>query len=113
MNSVNDDKHPNKKAIAANEERFRALVNATSDIVYIMSADWREMKQLEGRNFLADTNEPLTDWISKYIHPLDQDQMRTAIDDARKENKIFSAGAPCTQGGWKHWMDLIARRAHF
>ncbi|GAA4202847.1 hypothetical protein GCM10022289_18250 [Pedobacter jeongneungensis] len=89
MNSVNDDKHPNKKAIAANEERFRALVNATSDIVYIMSADWREMKQLEGRNFLADTNEPLTDWISKYIHPLDQDQVRTAIDDAKRENKVF------------------------
>jgi len=89
MNSATEDKYISKKAIAANEERFRALITATSDIVYIMSADWREMKQLEGRDFLADTNEPLADWIAKYIHPLDHDQVKTAVEEARRENKIF------------------------
>ncbi|WP_025142418.1 PAS domain-containing sensor histidine kinase [Pedobacter jeongneungensis] len=89
MNSLTEDKYASKKAIAANEERFRALITATSDIVYIMSADWRDMKQLEGRDFLADTNEPLADWIAKYIHPLDHDQVRTAVEEARRANKIF------------------------
>ncbi|WP_293312475.1 PAS domain-containing sensor histidine kinase [Pedobacter sp. UBA5917] len=89
MSNIPEDNQASKKAITANEERFRALVTATSDIVYIMSADWREMKQLDGRDFLVDTNEPLADWIPKYIHAFDQDKVRTAIEEARRETKIF------------------------
>jgi DNA-binding response OmpR family regulator len=36
------------------EERFRAYMQATSDTVYRMSADWTEMRQLHGRNFIAE-----------------------------------------------------------
>ena len=44
------------------EERFRALVTASSDVVYQMSGDWTEMRRLVGRDFIADTLEPSRAW---------------------------------------------------
>ena len=38
--------------------RFQAFVEATSDVVYRMSPDWTEMRELRGRNFIADTDAP-------------------------------------------------------
>jgi two-component system sensor kinase FixL len=55
---------------ASVQERFRALIEATSDVVYCMSADWTEMRVLHGRQFILDTLEPNQAWLNKYI-PLD------------------------------------------
>ena len=75
--------------ISANEARFRALVTATSDIVYSMSADWRVMQQLDGRGFLRDTHKPTTDWQSNNIHPEDREKVNLAIEEAIRDKKIF------------------------
>src|SRR4051812_41223634 len=40
-----------QQGLRDSEERFRALTTATSDIVFRMSADWKEMRQLDGRGF--------------------------------------------------------------
>ena len=45
------------------EKRFRALVNASSDVVYRMSPDWTDMRQLENRSFISDTLGPRKNWI--------------------------------------------------
>ncbi|HVC30352.1 MAG TPA: ATP-binding protein [Steroidobacteraceae bacterium] len=60
--------------------QFRAFVGATSDAVFRMSADWSEMRHLEGNRFIADTKEPARDWIERYIPPSDQPQVRRAIE---------------------------------
>jgi PAS domain S-box-containing protein len=79
----------NQHIVATSEDRFRALVTATSNIVYSMSADWRIMQELDGRGFLSDTSEPIADWLPKYIHPQDQEMVQAAIDEAIREKKIF------------------------
>jgi len=79
----------NKQAVAANEERFRALVTATSDVIYSMSADWHVMRELDGRGFLNDTHEPITDWRSRNILPDDLEKVNAAIDEAIRTKKIF------------------------
>lgn len=71
------------------ETRFRALVNASSDVVYRMSPDWKEMRQLEGRGFLNDTGSPDPLWIEKYIHPKEQQRVKEAIEKAIKNKSIF------------------------
>ena len=76
-------------ALRASEQRFRALVEATSDVVYRMSADWSEMRQLYGRNFLYDTEIPDPLWMSRYIHPDDQVEVRSAIDKAIHNRETF------------------------
>lgn len=78
-----------KQAVAASEERFKALVTATSDSIYSMSPDWSEMRQLDGRGVLPDTHEPITDWLSKYIHPFDQETVKAAIQKAIQHKEIF------------------------
>ncbi|WP_398471384.1 HWE histidine kinase domain-containing protein [Tardiphaga sp.] len=54
------------------EKRFRALVSASSDVVYRMSPDWQEMRQLDGRGFLSDAEGPTVRWLDEYLFPEDQ-----------------------------------------
>ena len=39
-----------------------------------MSADWSEMRALDGRGLIADTNSPRRDWLNEYIVTEDQPQ---------------------------------------
>lgn len=71
------------------EKRFRALVNASSYVVYRMNPDWSEMWQLEGRSFISDTEAPRKDWIDVYIHPDDQATVRNAIRHAFENKAMF------------------------
>ncbi|HVW09705.1 MAG TPA: PAS domain S-box protein [Bryobacteraceae bacterium] len=75
--------------IGRSEERFRALVTATSDIVYRMSPDWREMHFLEGRDFIPDTTDPSRSWVQNYIHPDDQPRVLEALEEAIRTNSMF------------------------
>jgi two-component sensor histidine kinase len=76
-------------ALSASEERLRALVIASSDVVYSMSADWTEMRRLDGRGFLADKLEPGILWIDEYILPEDQPDVLAAIDRAVSGRRLF------------------------
>lgn len=76
-------------ALRASEARFRALVQASSDVVYHMSADWTEMRHLVSRNFIPDTLEPTRAWLQKYIHPDDRKQVLAAIRKAIRSRSVF------------------------
>ncbi len=71
-----------EKAVRESEKRFRALVTASSDVVYCMSPDWSEMRQLLGRGFIADTESPNRAWFQEYIHPDDQPHVMAVINEA-------------------------------
>ena len=77
------------EALRESEERFRAQVMASSDVVYRMNPDWSEMRQLHGRSFIADTEAPSRAWLQKYIHPDDQPCVLAAIDEAIRTKSIF------------------------
>src|SRR3569833_2040426 len=71
------------------ERRLRAFVAATSDVVYCMSPDWSVMYQLQGKHFIADTQNPERDWLQKYIHPDDQAGVMAAIREAIRTRTTF------------------------
>jgi two-component sensor histidine kinase len=75
--------------VRESERRFRALVNATSDVVYQMSPDWREMRRLDGRGFLIDTEGPTVDWMTRYLAPEDQPQIQAVIQEAIRARAPF------------------------
>jgi PAS domain S-box-containing protein len=90
MNNPSDDMHSlNEQSIAASEQRLRALVTATSDVIYSLSADWRVMRQLDGRGFLKDTYEPITNWQSRNVYTDDLGVVNAAIEEAIKNKKMF------------------------
>ncbi|MGO9893556.1 MAG: PAS domain S-box protein [Bryobacteraceae bacterium] len=78
-----------EEALRDSEERFRAQVTASSDAVYRMSPDWSEMRQLRGRDFIADTKTPSRAWLQEYIHPDDQPRVMAAIDEAIRSKSVF------------------------
>ncbi|HEX4648792.1 MAG TPA: CHASE3 domain-containing protein [Steroidobacteraceae bacterium] len=71
------------------ERLLRTFVLATSDVVYRMSPDWSEMRQLDGQGFIADTPEPSQGWLQKYIHPDDQTLVMGAIGEAIRTKSTF------------------------
>jgi signal transduction histidine kinase/DNA-binding response OmpR family regulator len=71
------------------DERFRAFVQATSDVIYRMNADWSQMRQLHGREVMPDTHEPDSAWIEKYIPNAARPRVLAAIQDAIREKRPF------------------------
>jgi PAS domain-containing protein len=78
-----------EEALRRSEEQFRLLVTATSDIVYRMGADWTQMEQLIGKNFLADTLGPTLAWAEAYIPVEDLPHVQAAIAEAIRQKSTF------------------------
>lgn len=78
-----------ERALKASEGRFRALVNATSDVIYQMTADWSVMQPLDGRGFISDNASPNPDWLNKNIFPEDQPHILAAINEAIRTKSVF------------------------
>lgn len=93
-------------ALRASEQRLRAFTNATNDVVYRMSRNWSEMRELDGLDFIAETPEPNRAWLSKYIPPDDQAQVMQAIESAIATKGAFELEhrviRPDGSLGWTH-----------
>lgn len=76
-------------ALRSSEERLRALTTATNDVIYRMGPDWNQMYQLDGRNFLNNTGDPISNWLEKYIHPEDQQMVACAVREAVSTKSVF------------------------
>jgi PAS domain S-box-containing protein len=78
-----------EQALRASEERFRALITASSEALYRMSPDWSEMRQLHSRSFLANTERPSRTWLDDYIPPDDHAQVMAAVRGAMRTKSVF------------------------
>lgn len=78
-----------QNALRESEKRFRALVEASSEAVYRMSGDWTEMRYLHSDDFIADTQEPITDWLQKYIPSEEKTRVLAVIKHAIQTKTIF------------------------
>ncbi|NCD68255.1 PAS domain-containing protein [Mucilaginibacter agri] len=78
-----------RQLVTTSEKRFRALVTASSDVIYSLSADWKVMQELDGRGFLKDTYEPISYWRERNVHPDDLKMVNLRIKDAIRYKKIF------------------------
>lgn len=74
------EKRRAQEALHESEKRFRAFVTAGSDVVYRMSPDWSEMRQLHGRNLTAGTGNPGSRWLQEYIHPDDRPLVTATVN---------------------------------
>ncbi len=78
-----------EEALRESEKRFRALVTASSEVLYRMSSDWSEMRQLHSRGFLASTEKPNPTWLQEYIPPEDQTHVIDTINQAIRTKSVF------------------------
>ena len=78
-----------EQARRSSEEQFRLFVTASSNSIYKMSPDWRQMLDLQGMNFLADTSDPSSTWLEKYILQEDRPQVLAVIEQAIANKEMF------------------------
>lgn len=78
-----------ENALRESERRFRALTNATTDVIYWMSPNWTHMHQLDGRGFLKDTTAFSEYRLADYVPPEDLEFVRTAIERAVRNKSTF------------------------
>jgi signal transduction histidine kinase len=83
------ERYQTMDALRQSEERLRALTTATSEVIYRLSPDWKEMYHLDGRDFLSHTGKPITNWMQKYIIPEEREIVSIAIAEAIKAKKPF------------------------
>ncbi|MBP5973953.1 PAS domain-containing protein [Brasilonema sp. CT11] len=76
-------------ALRESEELFRLFVTASSDIIYRISADWSQMRNLEGKNILASTENPSHTWLETYIPKEQQPQVWAVIQEAIRTKSTF------------------------
>lgn len=77
------------QALRESEGRLHALVTATSDAVYRMSPDWREMRNMVGREFLPGTDAASGAWVERYIPADDQAGVWAIIHEAIRAKSVF------------------------
>lgn len=81
--------HRAEAALRKADDRFRALVTATSYAIYRTSPDWAEMRELDGRGFIRDTTETRPNWLDEYIDPADQELVTRTIQRAIRTKSVF------------------------
>jgi len=88
------------------EERHRALLSATSDVVYRMSADWSEMQPMDGRELVSSNAAPTRDWLHRNIPPFEQKSVKAAVERAIAEKGLFELEHQVIRAdgslGWTH-----------
>lgn len=93
-------------ALRESEERYRAFIATSSDVMYRMNADWSEMCSLDGRGYIPDTTIATPGWIDTYIPRQDQAAVLARIREAIAQRTAFDLehhiirmdGTP----GWVH-----------
>ena len=78
-----------EEELRQSEKRYRALIEASSQVLYRMSPDWREMRQLKGGSIMAGTEKPNHDWLREYIYPDDRKWVLKAIAHAIRTGSVF------------------------
>ena len=86
---MGNQRSDDEQALLESEERFRAIVMASSNVVYQMSPDWKEMRYLKGKDFLADTEDSSSLWIEKYILEEDRPNVLVTIEEAIRSKRVF------------------------
>jgi two-component system CheB/CheR fusion protein len=83
------DRRRAEEQLRESEQRFRGLVTTSSEVLFRMSPDWSEMRQLDGRGFLANTEQPNRNWLQEYIPPDDQPTVTAAFQAAIRTGNVF------------------------
>jgi PAS domain S-box-containing protein len=88
------------------DDRFRALVTTTADVVYRMSADWSVMYPLDGRGLVRSTDRPIRDWLEANIPAFEHPRVRAAVERAIRTREPFELEhqvfRPDGSLGWTH-----------
>ena len=80
----------------------------SSDVLYRMSADCRELRPLDGRGIVASTETGSLTWLQDYVHPEDQPQVMALIDEVIRTKSSFELEHRIRRADGS-WVWMVAR----
>ena len=81
---------------ASSNGRARCGPSPAGEILYRMSPDWAEIRELESGEFLASTSAPNRAWLMNYIPQEDQSAVTQAIEEAIHTKSASTLSPRCT-----------------
>lgn len=75
--------------LALNERALDALIRSSTEVRYRISADWSELHQLNGGDFISDTHGNDHQWLERYIPAEDRDAVRAEIARAIRSKSTY------------------------
>jgi len=75
--------------LTLNERALDALIRSSTEVRYRISADWSELHQLNGGDFIQDTKVSNRHWLDSYIPPEDRDAVRAEIARATRTKSTY------------------------
>ena len=78
-----------EKALMRSERQLRALVGASSQVLYRMSPDWSRMHEILGGGILFPSDRPDVDWIDTTIPEDERQRVRSVIRHALEAKIAF------------------------
>ena len=75
--------------LTLNERALDALIRSSTEVRYRISADWSELHQLNGGDFIQDTKVSNRHWLDSYIPLEDRDAVRAEIARATRTKSTY------------------------
>ncbi len=97
-----------EQALGQSERQLRSLARASSQVLYRMSPDWSEMRELLGAGVLFNTERPTDGWFESYIPADERARVRAAIQDAIDTRERVRPRASGLPGGRQHRLGAFA-----
>lgn len=88
-----------QEALRRSEQRLRAFVTASWDVVYRLNADWTHVERLYGDELAADEGGAPSSWLERVVPPEDRHGLRTAIEHAVARGEMFQLEHPVRSDG--------------
>ena len=76
-------------ALRRSEERLRIFVEASSQVIYRMNADWTQMLELHARDRMVETETLPSRLLETQVHPDDRGRLMAAIEEAIRAKSVF------------------------
>lgn len=75
--------------LTLNDRALDALIRSSTEVRYRISADWSELHQLNGGDFIPDAQGKDRQWLDRYIPPEDRDAVRAEIARATATKSTY------------------------
>jgi len=107
------DRKRQEEALRRSEQRLGAMVDASSDLIYRLSPDWRLLEVVGGRAVTDLPRGALMEWSHERIHPEDRDRVLHAMARARESLTPYQSQhrVALRSGEWT-WVESRAVPVH-
>jgi|GEM_PF-1011951 len=71
------------------QERYRAFVDASSDVIFRMNPDCTYIDILRGKEYMPEIRGPADNWLISHVHPDDRTHVSQVISEAIRGRSLF------------------------